>query len=402
MTWGLGLLLTALTVIPVAARAQTRVDNPRRALAKDAGRVVQLEEVLRIRDDGDRVIFKVPREFALGPDGSLCFYDIAEGVRLYRFGPDGKLIFKSMKTGQGPGECLGADNFVIDGYRLRVQAWNPPKIMDFGFDGRYRSEIPTESTKGLHSLFLVDGRLYGLRDEVPYSDAITKTGLVEAPYRLYELSSDLQTWKKLHDFPVRHSIRKDPEGRSSWIRLDMIDAAAGGPYIYIVHAAEYRIDQFDRRTGRVERVFGRAYDRRRLKAEGDEDLEPGAKPEPDDSDVPSFDVLEIHVVGDRLWAFTSTMSDRGNDRVVDIFDAEGRFVDCVVLAFPDRALRHHYAKSLVTADGSFVVAEQDRDGLVSIGKYRVPDAGLFPTIPRSSGGMRIHRPGPRLSECRNP
>lgn len=379
MTWSLGLLLTALTVIPVAARAQTRIDNPRRALAKDAGRIVQLEEVLRIRDDGDRVIFKVPRDFALGPDGSLHFYDIAEGVRLYRFGPDGKLVFKTMKTGQGPGECLAGANFVIDGDSIRIQAWNPPKIMEFGLDGRYRSEIPTESTKGLRFLFLVDGRLYGLRDEIPYSDAIAKTGLVETPYRLYEFSSDLKTWKKLNDFPVRHSIRKDPAGRPSWIRLDMIEAAAGGPYVYIVHAAEYRIDQFDLRTGRVERVFGRAYDRRRLEAEGDEDLEPGTKLEPDDSEAPSFDVLEIHAVGDRLWAFTSTMSDRGNDRVVDIFDAEGRFVDSVVLAYPDRTLRHNYTKSLVTADGILYVAEQDREGLVSIGQYRVPDAGLFPS-----------------------
>lgn len=379
MTRGLTLLLAAFIVMPAAVRAQTRIDNPRRAEAKDAGRVVRLEEILRIRDDGDRVIFKVPRKFALGPDGSLYFYDIAEGVRLYRFGPDGKLLFKTVKTGQGPGECLGGANFVIDGDRIRIQAWNPPKIMEFGLDGRYRSEVPTESTKGLHSLFLVDGRLYGLRDEIPYSDAIAKTGLVETPYRLYEFSSDLKTWKKLHDFPVRHSIRKDPAGRSSWIRLDMIEAAAGGPYVYVVHAAEYRIDQFDLRTGRVERVFGRAYDRRRLEAEGDEDLEPGAKPEPDDSGEPSFDVLDIHAVGDRLWAFTSTMSGRGNDRVVDIFDAEGRFVDSVVLAFPDRTLRHSYTKGLVTADGFLFVAEQDRDGLVSIGKYRVLDAGLFPS-----------------------
>jgi hypothetical protein len=90
------------------------------------------------------------------------------------------------------------------------------------------------------------------------------------------------------------------------------------------------------------------------------------------------------------------MSDRGNDRVVDIFDAEGRFVDSVVLAFPDRTLRHSYTKGLVTADGFYFAAEQDRDGLVSIGKYRVPDAGLFPTISKSSDVMRIPPAGPRL------
>jgi hypothetical protein len=164
----------------------------------------------------------------------------------------------------------------------------------------------------------------------------------------------------------------------------MIDAAAGGSFIYVVHSAEYRIDQFDLRTGRVERVVTRPYDRRRLKAEGDEDLDPGEKREPDTSDDMTFDVLELHTVGDRLWAFTSTMSERGNDRLVDVFDAEGSFVDSLVLDFPDRLLRHCYTKGLVTADGFYFVPEQDRDGLVSIGKYRIADPDLFPARKRGT------------------
>ena len=371
-------LFPLLAVAPPRSAAQVRVENPGRALAKNAGRIVKLEEVLRIRDDGESTIFKVPRKLAVGADGSLYFQDFAEGDRLYRYSPEGKLLFKTMKTGQGPGECLSASNLFLDGERIRVQAWNPPKIMDFNLDGRYKREIPTDNTKGLHSLFLIDGRIYGLRDEVPYSGAISKTGLIETPYRLYEISPEFKSWRKLQDFPVRHSIRRDPLGRPSWIRLDMIEAAAGAPFIYIVHAAEYRIDQFDLRTGRVERVFGRAYERRRLEAEGDEDMDPAMKREIDTSDAPSFDILEIHAVGDRLWTFTSTMMERGNDRLVDVFDAEGRYIDSVILEFPDRTLRHNYSKGLVTADGFLFIPEQDRDGLVSIGKYRVPDAGLFP------------------------
>jgi hypothetical protein len=384
MTWGLGLLLSPFMVIPGQMGAQTRIDNPRRALAKNAGRVVKLEEVLRIRDDGDRVIFKAPQKLALGTDGSLYLHDLAEGDRVYRFGPHGEFVFKALKSGQGPGECLHAVNFLLDGERVRVQSWSPPKVMDFGLDGRYRSEIATAPTKGLHSLFLVGGRMYGLRDEVPFSEAISKTGLVETPYTLYEFSPDFKRWTKLYDFPVRHSIRRDRSGNPRWIRLDMIDAAAGGSFIYVVHSAEYRIDQFDLRTGRVERVVTRPYDRRRLKAEGDEDLDPGEKREPDTSDDMTFDVLELHTVGDRLWAFTSTMSERGNDRLVDVFDAEGSFVDSLVLDFPDRLLRHCYTKGLVTADGFYFVPEQDRDGLVSIGKYRIADPDLFPARKRGT------------------
>jgi hypothetical protein len=374
-------LFVFVSGVAILGPAQTRVDNPGRPTAKNAGRVVKLEEVMRIRDDGTTAIFRAPIKLALGPDGSLFFYDFAEGARLYRYGPEGKLIFKTLKTGQGPGECQYVRNFFLDGDKVRVQSWSPPKIMDFGLDGRYMKEVPTESTQGLHSLFLIGGKIYGLRDEIHHSEARYQTGQIETPYSLYEISADFKVWKKLQDFPVRHSIRRDALGKSSWIRLDMIEVTAGGPFVYVVRAAEYRIDQFDLRSGRVERVFGRAYDRQRIKSDGDDDLDPEAKREVEASDAPSFDVMEIHAVGDRLWAFTSTMKERGNDRLVDVFDAGGRFVDSFRIEFPDKTLRHSYSKGLITSDGFLFVPEQDEEGLVSIGKYRIPDADLFPSNP---------------------
>ncbi|MGZ5454997.1 MAG: hypothetical protein ACXWHJ_12265, partial [Candidatus Aminicenantales bacterium] len=64
-------LAACLTLCPgtlVTGMAQTRVDNPGRALAKNAGRIVKVEEVLRIRDDGEDAVFKVPNGLVLGPD----------------------------------------------------------------------------------------------------------------------------------------------------------------------------------------------------------------------------------------------------------------------------------------------------------------------------------------------
>ena len=131
-------LIVCLTLFPgtqVTGMAQTRVDNPGRALAKNAGRIVKVEEVLRIRDDGEDAVFKVLRGLVLGTDDSLYFMDHGEGPRLYRYGPEGKLVFKLLKTGQGPGEAQNASNFLVAGDRIRVLAWIPPKIMDFGLDG---------------------------------------------------------------------------------------------------------------------------------------------------------------------------------------------------------------------------------------------------------------------------
>ena len=364
---------TLLFGITVPGSAQTRVDNPARALAKDAGRTVRLEEVLRIRDDGETAIFKMPRKLALGPDGSLYFHDFAEGDRIYRYSPEGKLVFKALKSGQGPGECQHASNFFLAGDGLRIQAWSPPKVMDYGLDGRYKREIRTEDTHGLHSLFLLGGRIYGLRDEISHSQAIFREGEIVTPYSLYEISPDFVSWKKLWDFPVRHVIKN-----RSWVRLDMLDAAAGGPYVYVVHADAYGIDQFDLRTGRVERIFSRAYERRRIVSGKKAAVAPEETGAPKPVYTFMFDILELHVVRDRLWAFTSTRDENGDDRIVDIFDADGRFVDSIRLDFPNDGLRHGYSKGLLTNEGYYFVPEQDEDGLVSIAKYRILDASLFP------------------------
>ena len=76
----------------------------------------------------------------------------------------------------------------------------------------------------------------------------------------------------------------------------------------------------------------------------------------------------------------SVMKSDGNDHLVDIFDAEGRFVDSVILRYPPGGRDHLFLPrwTLMTDDGFFFVPEQEEDGLVSIGKYRILDASLFP------------------------
>jgi hypothetical protein len=373
---GIASFLAIFMSAPAAGPAQTRVDNPSRALAKNAGRVVNLEEVLRIRDDGDTSVFKSPRHFALGPDGSLFFVDFAEGDRLYRYGPDGKLLNKLLKTGQGPGECQRATGFIVTEDRVRVLAWTPPKIMDFGPDGRYLKEARVnEDSHGLWFLEAAGGKIYGIRDELFSSAAFHGGGVFTIPNSVYEISPDFKTWKKLYEFPVRMMIK-----RRSAFRLDPIDAAIRGTTLYINHTAEYRVTELDLRSGGVKRVISAAYDR--VKAEtgklADPDPETKGVDLPDDPYV--WDIYRIHAAAGKLWVFTSVMKPDGDDHRVDIFDGEGRFVDSVVLRYPPGDRNHSVMArwTLMTDDGFFVVPEQEEDGLVSIGKYRIADPGLFP------------------------
>lgn len=371
--------IVLLAAVASPGRAQTRVDNPARALAKNAGRVVNLEEVLRIRDDGQTAVFRSPRNFSLGPDASIYFMDDSSGPSLYRYGPDGRLIHRLLKNGQGPGECQYPAGFIVAGDRVRVLAWSPPKIMDFSPDGRYlRESRVDEDSHGLWFLGTSGGKIYGIRDEVFSSAAFRGEGVFTIPNGVYEISADFKTWAKIAEVPVRMMVKKI-RNRSNAFRLDPIDAAISGTTLYIVHTAEYRVTEIDLRAGAVKRVIARAYDRVRARPEkpGQADPETKGVVFPDDPYV--WDIVRIHAAAGKLLVFTSVMKPDGDDQQVDVFDADGRYVDSLVLRYP-RADRNHLALArwtLLTGDGFFLIPEQEADGLISIGKYRLPDAGIF-------------------------
>jgi hypothetical protein len=376
--------------VVVLGFAQVRVENPARPLAKNAGRIVKLEEVLRIRDDGATAIFRSPRELALGPDRSLYFIDYDEGPRLYRYSPEGKLISKLLKKGQGPGEVQNPSGFLVTEDRIRVLAWIPPKIMDFGLDGRYLKESRVEEdTHGLWFLAAAEGKIYGIRDEVFNSAAFRSSGVFSIPNSVYEISPDFRSWKKLYEFPVRMVIK-----RARAFRQDPIDAVIHGSTLYILHTAQYQVVAFDLRAGRVKHVIARKYDRVKSSRQKPADRDPETKgiDLPDDPYV--WDIDRIHAAAGKLLVFTSVMKPDGDDQQVDVFDEAGRFIDNLVLRYPAGGRNHRGVArwTLLTDDGFFIIPEQEEDGLVSIGKYRIRDADLFPPA-SASADIRADRRG---------
>jgi hypothetical protein len=263
---------------------------------------------------------------------------------------------------------------------MRVLAWNPPKIMDFAPDGRYLREARVaEDTHGLWFLRQAEGKIYGIRDELFSSRTFNTSGsspLFVVPNTVYEISADFKTWKKLYEFPVRMMMR-----RRSGFRLDPIDAAISRGTLYIVHTAEYRVTALDLRAGVVKHIVTRAYDRVRGKAGKPE--EAGGDPETRGLEFPKdpyvWDIDRIQAAAGKLFVFTSTTRRGGDDQLVDVFDAGGKLIDSVFLRFPPGELNHRAVSrwTALTDEGFFFVPEQDPDGLVSIGKYRIPDAALF-------------------------
>lgn len=58
------------------------------------------------------------------------------------------------------------------------------------------------------------------------------------------------------------------------------------------------------------------------------------------------------VYKDRLWVFTSTR-DKNNNRLVDVFDMEGAYVDNFYLAYPEGRQPRNFAYGTVVIKGVF-------------------------------------------------
>ncbi|MFO7732784.1 MAG: 6-bladed beta-propeller [Candidatus Aminicenantes bacterium] len=366
-------ILLLLPAQQVAQGSQAVIENPARPPAPNAGRTVELKEAWRISDDGRDLVFINPRYLTLSANGSLF---ILNNPSVLKFSPEGQLVFVIVQKGQGPKESLVTSSMWISDDRLGVLSFNPPKVLEYGLDGAFKSEERLNEPQTFYFLAKAGGRLFGIRDEVRHSKVIFENGFVEASCRLYEISDGFRTLKPVHDFPVPYYIKD-----RHWWRRGMFLARTDGRSLYVVRSAEYRVERFDLASRTVDLVFSRPYKRRRI--DRHEDREPerserGLRPPPE---THYFDIMGLAVAGGRVWVFTSTEREEGRQRLVDIFDRDGRYLDSYFLRFPLGTARHFVADAVIGQDGSLLLVEEDDEGLLSIVKYK----GLEATQAKSSG-----------------
>lgn len=348
---------------------QVIINNPEKPKNRRAGRVIQLEEVQRIEGDGKNLILRNPQQLRQLEDGSLIFFDYPY---VYKVDKQGKFVFKIPKQGQGPGEAQYPNAYLIESNRLRLYSWVPPKVLEYDLSGKLLKEFKTPYHGPFYFLDIVDGKLYGVRDEIRFSDAIRQEGIIRTPYRLYEISSDFKKLRKIYDIMMEHYIKN-----AHWVKRAMFTMVPYGHYLFYVHSAEYQIEKFDLKEERVERIFGRRYSPARTKEEEKEEEEDfkdryeqfprGFRPPPQHE----FYVQRIQIFGDTLWVKTSTEKDEGSKWLIDVFDLNGNYIDCFYLNFPANKQSRLYG-FLITNDGFIFVGEEEAEtGLLSLAKYKL-------------------------------
>ena len=346
--------------------AQQIINNSNKPTSRNAGRTMLLEEILRIEDDGETTVFRVPKYLTQLTDGSLLFLDFPF---LYKYGKDGQFIFKTLKPGLGPGECEYPNYFIVQGDRIRVTSWAPAKVLDFNLDGEFIEEISSENMQGLYFLNNIDGDIYGIRSVVRDSGDMLKEGIIESPFRLYKISHDFHNWTKVYDFPIKHSVKN-----RRWIRLDMFDAISYKGYLFVVNSAEYKIVRFDLNNSHIDKVISREYIRQKIR----QDVEDETAREVKRLNMPRseyfFDIFGINIFNESIWVITSTRTEDKTSYLVDTFSMEGIYTDSFYLQIPKNNTEPYWGWASFSDDGHIYLPEQSQDtGLVSIGKYRLKD-----------------------------
>ena len=130
-------------LISEVAIAQTIIENPAKPDNPRAGRVVTLEEVMRIEDKGKDFYIKAVYGLEIGSDGSVFVQD--EQKQLLQFDSQGRFVRNLMKTGQGPGELTVIWDFLVKGRQVFLVG-NPPKLLVFDFAGNVLNEIGLQNS----------------------------------------------------------------------------------------------------------------------------------------------------------------------------------------------------------------------------------------------------------------
>jgi len=341
----------------------TVVRNPKKPLSNNAGRVLGLEEVIRIRDDGKQIVFKAPFGLQIGADGSFYFYD---NWQLYKFDAHGKFKCRIAKQGQGPGEATRRTSFLLTNEEIIVQAINPPKVMWFDLEGNYKGENKTEQTNAFTFIGTFNGRIYGFLQELLH-DELGKEGYVDFPTNLYEIALDFTSLVKIVSFPIRHYVMEGawwPRARLDYALLDNQD-------LFISHAGEYQIVKYDIASKKVEMNLKRKYDRVKYPPQEKRE-QPSGTLTPPPYDFFS-DIAKLLIYKDKLWVITSTR-DKLNRRLVDVYNIEGKYEDNFYLDFPEGINPRNYAYGTIVSMEEYIYTiDEHKDGYFSIAKYQIAD-----------------------------
>ena len=350
---------------------QEMIDNPAQPLSQSAGRVVGLEEALRIRETGDQFFFKFPYNLKISPNGGIFVQDQDQ---LLQFDADGKYLRNLFKKGQGPGEMGYLMNYFTSQDKIIIHSSNPNKILWLNNDGSLWKEIslPKELTMATLQLY-AEETYYFQKSSWPEMKGNEK--IRDVPQDLIAFSETSGQAKRIASFPTKYFLVQGG-GATGMISIDkFLIIPWQQKALAVSHTQEYLVNFFDLKTDRVVRTFRRDYKRVKPPEKVDEKKQPRvwinnkmytAPPQKFQEDIK---ILFAH--GDQLWVMTSTVDER-KGVLFDVFDKEGRYTDNFNVRFPHGLPDPLFGSFQMKLFGdSLYLIEKDENEISTVVKYKL-------------------------------
>ncbi len=361
------LLLSLGSSIP-GSSLQTVIENPGRPLSQNAGRVIQLKELLRIRDGGGDYYFKQPSGLDASEKGFIFYADFGE--MLYKFDADGRFVKNLLRKGEGPGEIRELGQFLLKDGELFIYDGIGNKVIRKDMNGNLVSDIKF-GEKLFSALISFDNDKYYLLD-FKWKPFERKSGIKELDHSLYVVNQKGEVTPAPFTFPVKKSMVFRDRGASVSDVNRIQFALEDSRFLYLNHTTDYLVKILDLEKVEIVRSFMRKYDRVKF-----------IPPKEEKKQYPEYfenlpehhnDIQKLLIHKNNLWVLTSTIVE-GKGILTDVFDREGRYLDNFYLPlFCWKPNWMGYPPAAVV--GNYLYAtEWDEEGNFFIVKYEIIDEG---------------------------
>ncbi len=357
------IILSLFLLVIINTQAQEIIRNSEKPLNPRAGRVLKVEEILRITDESGEFYFTRPNTIKIAYDDSIFIKDSSQ---LLRFDQEGRYVRNYFVKGQGPGELTSVNNYVLTEDAIIIYDGRPRRITWFNYDGELIKDFKIDLKVRSQDFLLFRNNTYYFfsRDRIITNE---KPLVVDQPHRLFALTQNGKEISELIEFPVKMYMLSS-QVRAVWKPISQffcIDFKE--EYLVVSHTQDYSITIFDFRTQSVIRRFNREYKRVETPPEIKErnvifgnDRKKYPIPEMEFLN----DVQNLFIFDDKLWVQTSTKDKMGR-YLYDVFDILGSYVDSFYLDVNGTVLSTH---------GDYIyVREKDEDELFSIVKYKLTE-----------------------------
>ncbi len=356
------LLFSFIFIFTSIILGQTLIENPEKPLSKNAGRVIQLKEVMRITDEEGKFFFASPWNIKVAKDGS--FY-VHESNKLYKFDANGRFIKSLYKKGEGPGELnQNLTDIIIGEDEIILVSSNMRKIIRLDMQGNLIEDIrPEWNFSSLVAYY--NGNHYFTQYERK-SLAERKSGIGKRNLKLCVASHKREITQTPCIFPITVSlniIRGRFASTLTICRLRRIIESER--YVYLFHTPEYLVKLLDLEKVEVVRSFRRKYERVKRMLPEIREIQ---------ILLPKFhnDIYRLAIHKNNLWVITSTV-DNEKGILVDVFNSGGKYLDNFYLPLLNLKRNDHlYAPMAVWRNFLFVI-EIGEDELISVAKYEIID-----------------------------